>query len=193
MHLLALREAHGGLDRVRVFDLEASRSTRLAADLAAETGVTIEPVFDLRDAVEGMGIVIGATTATEPTVHGTWLEPGTVYVEVGGRNLREDGLRACDRFVADSWVEVWHRYETHADVPGTFVNLVATKEIPTPDDLGEVLLGRKPGRLDASERVFVKPVGMGTEDVAVAARVYRAALERGIGTWVEWGGPTTVA
>ena len=187
MHVLALQEAHGGLDRVHVFDLEASRSAQLAGELAAETGITIEPVSDVREAVEGMAIVIGATTATEPTVRGAWLAPGAVYVEVGGRNLCEDGFRACHRFVADNWVEVWHRYETHAEIPGTFVNLVATKEIPTPDELGEVLLGLKPGRHDASERVFVKPVGMGTEDVAVAARVYRAALEGGIGTLVAWG------
>jgi len=193
MHVLALSEAHGSLDRVQVFDLDTSRAARLAADLSAETGVAIEPASDVREAVEGMGIVIGATTATEPTVRGAWLAPGAVYVEVGGRNLSEDGLRACDRFVADNWVEVWHRYETHAEIPGTFVNLVVAKQIPVPDELGAVLLGRKPGRRDASDRIFVKPVGMGTEDVAVAARVYRAALAGGIGTWVEWGVPTAVA
>jgi hypothetical protein len=48
--------------------------------------------------------------------------------------------------------------------------------------LGEVLLGIRPGRTHPSQRVFVSPIGLAIEDVADARLVYRRADELGIGT-----------
>jgi ornithine cyclodeaminase len=56
--------------------------------------------------------------------------------------------------------------------------------------LGDILIGAAPGRTDRGQRVFVSPVGLGIEDVAAAARVYRHAAEMGIGTSLElWREP----
>ena len=43
-------------------------------------------------------------------------------------------------------------------------------------------VGEVPGRGSPEERVFFSPIGMGTEDVCVCYKVYRLALEKGIGT-----------
>ena len=50
------------------------------------------------------------------------------------------------------------------------------------EDIGEIIDGRAPGRQQEDE-VFVYSVGgMPVEDVAWATKVYRNAVERGIGT-----------
>ena len=48
-------------------------------------------------------------------------------------------------------------------------------------DLGEIVLGRKPGRESEEEIIVYTHFGMGALDVAVGQHVYRKAVEAGIG------------
>jgi ornithine cyclodeaminase/alanine dehydrogenase len=48
-------------------------------------------------------------------------------------------------------------------------------------ELGDVLIGKQQGRVQPREVTLFKSIGIGLEDVAVAARVYAAAKEQGIG------------
>ena len=49
-------------------------------------------------------------------------------------------------------------------------------------ELGELVLGRTPGRQSTAEITIFKSLGMAVEDVAAAALVYRRAVESGAGT-----------
>jgi ornithine cyclodeaminase/alanine dehydrogenase-like protein (mu-crystallin family) len=55
-------------------------------------------------------------------------------------------------------------------------------------ELGEVVTGAKPGRIDGDEITLFKSVGMATEDMATASFAYRQALSAGIGTRIELNG-----
>ena len=48
-------------------------------------------------------------------------------------------------------------------------------------DLGELVAGKKPDRQSADELTMTANLGLAIEDVAVAARIYRVAKERGLG------------
>ena len=48
-------------------------------------------------------------------------------------------------------------------------------------DMGELAAGLKPGRESEEERIIAMNLGIALEDMATAIRVYRAAVERGIG------------
>jgi len=52
-------------------------------------------------------------------------------------------------------------------------------------ELGELVLGRKPGRDSDDEITLFKSVGLAIQDVATAKLVYDKAVEAGIGTTVE--------
>ena len=57
----------------------------------------------------------------------------------------------------------------------------------TPDpyaDLGEIVAGLKPGRLDSYERTLAINLGLAMDDMAVAPEIYRRAKQMGIGTWL---------
>jgi ornithine cyclodeaminase len=51
-------------------------------------------------------------------------------------------------------------------------------------ELGQVLLGNRPGRERPDEMIYVNPMGMAVEDVAAASAVFRTAQQQGIGTYV---------
>jgi ornithine cyclodeaminase len=48
-------------------------------------------------------------------------------------------------------------------------------------ELGELILGRKPGRESDSERIHFAHMGMGIADVALGFSVYQRAMEKKIG------------
>ena len=52
-------------------------------------------------------------------------------------------------------------------------------------DLGELVAGIKPGRENDQERTMAVNLGLALDDMAVAPEVYRRAVDRGIGTWLE--------
>jgi ornithine cyclodeaminase/alanine dehydrogenase-like protein (mu-crystallin family) len=49
-------------------------------------------------------------------------------------------------------------------------------------EVWEVVTGKKPGRERPEERVLVRVEGLVSQDVAIAHWLYRAALQRGVGT-----------
>jgi ornithine cyclodeaminase/alanine dehydrogenase-like protein (mu-crystallin family) len=52
-------------------------------------------------------------------------------------------------------------------------------------DLGELATGQKPGRQTPEERTMTANLGLALNDMAVAPLLYRKAVEKGIGTWLD--------
>jgi ornithine cyclodeaminase len=55
-------------------------------------------------------------------------------------------------------------------------------------EIGELLLGTRPGRESQEEITLFKSLGLAVEDVAAARVVFANAIRAGAGTWVELGG-----
>ncbi len=53
-------------------------------------------------------------------------------------------------------------------------------------ELGQVIVGRYPGRAHPQDVSLYKSLGIAVEDVATAARVYAKAKAEGIGKLIEW-------
>ena len=51
--------------------------------------------------------------------------------------------------------------------------------------LDEIIIGRRPGRENDEERTMAMNLGLALDDMAVAPEIYRRAVERGVGTWLE--------
>jgi alanine dehydrogenase len=49
-------------------------------------------------------------------------------------------------------------------------------------ELPEILAHKKPARQSDRERIFIRAIGLVNQDIAMADHIYRAALEKGIGT-----------
>ena len=56
-------------------------------------------------------------------------------------------------------------------------------------EIGEVLLGKVPGRVSSEDITVYESLGVAVEDLAAAHAIHRRAIENGEGQWLEWGGP----
>ncbi len=52
-------------------------------------------------------------------------------------------------------------------------------------ELGEIVLGKKPGRESPADMTLFKSVGSGVQDVSVAGKIIEEAAEHGLGTQVD--------
>jgi ornithine cyclodeaminase/alanine dehydrogenase-like protein (mu-crystallin family) len=174
-----LMALHSVLDlaEVRVWDIDPERA-RAFCEQEVREGVAMLPVESAREACLDVPVVVAATMAPEPFVPLSWISEGAIFVSISSLDPMLDLVAGSDVLVCD----VWEHESGHASRPFARAleqGLVSRERVA---QLGEVLLGIRPGRTDPSQRVFVSPVGLAIEDVAGAVRVYRRAEELGIGT-----------
>lgn len=155
-----------------------------------------EQVADTEAAVRDSDIVsiaVPSTSGSEnyPYVADEWVKPGA-FICCSAHLQLEEGLVQRSRHVADAR-KIYQAWAAELPAPAHEIvgiwgiNLVdrVRDGRMTPEqfeDIGEIIDGLAPGRQHEDE-VFVYSVGgMPVEDVAWATKVYRKAVERGIGT-----------
>jgi len=168
--------------RIRI----ASRDPARAATLAAELSTTLpaEPAESYQDALAGADIVCATTHAIEPVVRREWLHPGTHVTSVG---YNPAGRELDDATVAEAVVCVESRSAVLAPFPAGSNDLLEPVRdgLITADhihaELGELVLGLKPGRTSPEQITVYKSVGVAVQDAAATALVLAAARDRGVG------------
>jgi ornithine cyclodeaminase len=140
-----------------------------------------------------MDIVLAATNASVPVFDGNWLEPGQHVTSIVGSNvgLVQGGFaRAKRREIDDTTltrmdvISVASKEQVMQDQQGDLYDPIE-RDIISADQLheiGDILAGTAPRRGgDRQLTLFKNNAGQGIADVAIAARVYARARERGIG------------
>ncbi|MFI5271811.1 MAG: ornithine cyclodeaminase family protein [Ktedonobacterales bacterium] len=129
-------------------------------------------------------VVCTATAATEPLFADTALRPGTHLNAVGA--YRHDMRELPGAAVARARVFVDARAAAEAEAGDLLLaraeGLIGADHVAA--ELGEVLLGRVPGRSSASEITLFKSVGSAAQDIAIAHLAYQRARELGLGVEV---------
>ena len=156
----------------------ASRTQGSAEALAREvegwgSRVRIRVAAGARDAVEGAQVVITATDALGPVLPADAVSPGTHLNAVGG--YRPDMQELPTELTGRATLFVDQRAAALREAGDILVPLgegrVREEEIR---EIGEVVLGRIPGRTSPDEVTVFKSVGNAAQDLAIAA----LALER---------------
>ncbi|HUY98825.1 MAG TPA: ornithine cyclodeaminase family protein [Thermomicrobiaceae bacterium] len=154
----------------------ASRTFEHSAALAAADH-RAHAVESFAEAVHGADVVALCTHSGEPVIRRDWLDPGTHVTSVGfavphgelDRRIAEDG-----RLYVES------RTAAFQPPPVGCMELVGM-DPNSATEMGELLLGKAPGRQDAAELTVYKSMGHAIEDVAAAQLVYEAACRDGAG------------
>jgi ornithine cyclodeaminase/alanine dehydrogenase-like protein (mu-crystallin family) len=173
-HLLALA-AIFPLKRVLAYDISAPALKAFIKEMSPKLGLQIDPVSEPRRAVEASDLVVTAGPLLknpDPVIEKDWLQPGAFAGAVDFDSYwKPDALLQMDKLATDD-IPQFQYYRT----VGYF------RQTPDPyADLGEILAGRKPGRVSASERTMAMNLGLAIGDMAVAPEVLRRAVERGLG------------
>jgi ornithine cyclodeaminase len=178
-HLEALRLVRD-FERVRIY----SPTVEHARALAEETGA--EAVASAKEAVRGADVVVTATSSTDPVLQRGWLKEGAHVNVVGGRPPMMRELDTAT--IADSAFFVDRRESAEAEALDYRDALEAGAIGPDHirGEIGEVLVGAKPGRSARDELTVFRSLGLAVEDLAAAEYVVARAREVGAGTEVEF-------
>ena len=177
-HLDSMRAVRD-FDEIVLFSPTPGHAQALAAEFGVDTAESAE------EAVRNADVVVTATNATEPVLERSWLKAGAHLNAVGGRPPQMTELDPETVAAAVLYVD---RRESAENEAGDYRRALEEGAIG-PDhirgEIGEVLIGRKPGREDDSQLTMFRSLGLAVEDLAAAEYVVRRAREEGAGTEVE--------
>jgi len=161
----------------------------VAGELSAVTRATTrlaETWIHAGDIADGLGRELTPGPHLKPIVRLAWLAPGTHVNAVGSsvpwaRELDSDVVAGAGLFV--------DRRESTLNESGDYLAAVEEAGIG-PDhiraELGELLVGSRPGRRNPDELTVFKSLGLAVEDLAAAALCVERARQHGLGTEVEF-------
>lgn len=140
---------------------------------------------EIRQAVAEADIILTATAATAPLFAGEWVRAGAHVSAIGAFT---PAMREVDATLVQRAKMVVDQRAAALAEAGDLLRAMR-EGIFTPGaiyaELGEVVLGTKPGRVDANEITLFKSVGIAAQDLAVAGAAYQEALRQGLGVEVD--------
>ena len=174
-------------DTVRLANRTRPNAERLAADLESVMDAAVSVAGSIEEAMAGADVVCACTHAPEPVVRRGSVEPG-MHINSVGYNVK--GREVDAETVRDALVVVESREATLAPPPSGANDLTwpIRDGVIAPDhvhaEIGELVIGTRPGRTSPDQITLYKSVGVGVQDAAAAALVVAAARERGLGVEV---------
>lgn len=169
-HALAVTRVRP-FERLVLWGRDADRATSLQRELAGSLPLRIETTRDGREAALAADVICTVTGSTTPILERAWVRAGTHVNVVGSSMLGpvevDSELVRDSRYVAD--------YRRSALAAAAELALAKQRGFVTDDhivaEIGEVLLGRVPGRRSADEITMYKSLGHVVQDLAAATVV----------------------
>ena len=168
------------LDVIHIWDSRPDAAGKLARDLTHQLKIDVRPTADVA-VTRQSDIIVTATSSKTAFLTPELVRPGTFIAAVGADN--SDKQEIDPRLYAAS-VAVVDSLEQAAEI-GDLHHALAAGAVTTGHvhaTLGEILAGAKAGRRDPTAITLFDSTGMGLQDVAAAAAIYRRALASGAGT-----------
>jgi len=155
---------------------------RFKADIEAELAIPVIIAESKQAAVEQADILITTTRGKGPLVEAGWVKPGTHIVAIGtdmrGKQEFEPDIFRHAKIVNDSISQCIDKGETWHPLNAGIIGL---NDIH--GELGEILLGTKPGRESDEEITIFDSTGMAIQDNTTAEKIYRNALANDLGSF----------
>ena len=166
------------LKRVMAYDVDESAVDSFSEEIESRFSLEVIKVDDPKEAVSGCDLVVTAgPILKEPhaTIRPGWLDEGAFASLVDFDSYwHPDAMKEADKFCTDDVPQLRHYQEVgyFKDIP------------PIHADVGELVVGEKPGRESRDERTMTCNLGLAIDDMAVAPAIYQRAREKDIGTWL---------
>jgi alanine dehydrogenase len=167
------------IERVLIFDAQESRSRSLEQEGRQFLDCDYEIVSNSQQACR-CDILVTTTPSRRPVVEDAWIMPGThinaIGADAAGKQELSSTLTARARVVVDDMAQAVHSGE---------VNVPISQGLLSPEmihaQIGEILAGKKPGRMSDDDITVFDSTGLAIQDVAVGHAVYKKALSIGKG------------
>ena len=179
MQMQTLLEQFPAIERIHLFDLSHEAAKSLGALLAeSNPDVDFLGADSAESAVRAADVVVTCTVTSTPYLAFDWLKPGTFISNVSIMDVHKDVYERADKVVVDDWDQSNREKKiiNQLVLEGRFSREQLHAE------LGEIVIGDRPGRENEDEIILLNPMGMAIDDIICARHFYRLAHERGTGT-----------
>ena len=182
--LLALLSVFPSLTAVKVWDRSSTAAEAFVAETKAQTGqLRVTSAKTAQDAVAGADIVVTTTPSTKPLVLNSWIPDGTHFNCIGadapGKEELEPAILRRSKIIVDDWEQASHSGEINVPLSQ---GMISKESIWA--ELGEVVAGIKPGRSFKHEVTIFDSTGLAIQDAITAELVYRKAVDKKIGHFI---------
>ncbi len=166
------------LARVMAYDVDPEAARSYAEEIEERFDLDVTVVDTPKEAVSGCDLVVTAGPILKKphrTIQAGWLDEGAFASLVDFDSYwHPDAMKEADKFCTDDTPQLRHYQDVgyFQDIPPVYA------------DLGELVIGRKPGRETPTERTMTANLGLAMDDMATAPLLYEKAVEKDIGTWL---------
>jgi alanine dehydrogenase len=159
------------LRKIYAFDSDSAAAENFAAALAQAHPISVEPVRDLRSALERSDVCVTCTTANRFFIEREDVSPGTFIAAVGADDSHKQeidpALMASAKVVADNLDQSCTIGDLHHAIAE---GLMRRENVYA--ELSEIVAGKKPGRTNDEEITIFDSTGIALEDAVAAIAVY---------------------
>lgn len=188
--LMAIKEALPHIEKVLISDISKDRADKFAEEMTTQVGIPVITDLDRLDVIENSDVLVTATTATEPIIHGKEINHGCYVAHLGDNEVDEALILKADKIFIDDWETDKHRM---GDTLAYMYRDGKIDDSRIDGSVSDLISGKKKGRDNEEQLTYSCNVGLGLYDVAIATRVYRYALDRGIGQKLTlWENPAMI-
>lgn len=174
-NLLALKEVLSRIKVVMVYDINQGVLEQYIDSISKKVSFRIEPGTSPKDVIEGADVIITTTGKLKRSIFKEkWVKEGSLVLPVHTRGWEKQTLYKVDKFIVDDWQQFSEAQKAEGGFYDKLPELYA--------DLGEIIVRKKPGRENKSERIIDFNYGIAIVDVVLAREIYLRAKEKGLGT-----------
>ncbi len=170
--------------RAFIFDPDFDKANRFASEMQKLLGIPVERMEDIRP-VEQADIICTATPSTQPVFPAEAVKSGTHINAIGA--FKPEMQEVPPEIVTRATVVVDHLESCRTEA-GDLIKPIQNGQFSweaVHAEIGEIILGKKPGRTSAKEITFFKSVGNAVQDLAVASLAISRATQKKMGQYFD--------
>jgi alanine dehydrogenase len=172
------------LEEIRVWDISQKAVEKFFSDIKSKANhIRISTSNDISEAVKGVDIVVTTTPSKESLILDSWVSEGTHFNCVGadapGKEELDPEILKRAKIIVDNYEQACHSGEINVPLSKGIISKNAIWA-----EIGEILVGRKAGRVSTQEITVFDTTGIAVQDAITAKLVYQKALDRKRGSFV---------
>ncbi len=152
--------------------------------LAKKYDINFVATDDIEKSTGEADIITTATPSYKPLIKEGWVKKGTHLTCIGadmeGKQEIDENIFSKARIFVDDLEQAIHVGETETSIKKGMI-----KKEDVAGEIGEIIMGTKPGRLSDDEITIFDSTGIAHQDLLTATHALKIAQEKGLGTIVE--------
>lgn len=161
---------------VSVYDCDRFKAANFIRKMGF-LGLNMRCCLSIRDCVADADILVTTTPSRKPIIKYAYLQPGMHINAIGadakGKEELEPAILKKAKIIVDDRIQAMHSGEINVPMAKGII-----RETDIYASLGEIIIGKRKGRIFKNEITVFDSTGLAICDVAVANYVYKEALKK---------------